>query len=181
MNDLLILALLLEGPQHGYALKKGAATIFGSRDMHNNLVYPLLRRFVQQKWVTVKKSKGERGQTRQVYSITPTGREALTNRLREFSDADAESSEQFSLRVGLFDILEPNDRLAILERRKAYLERHRAQLELISARMEVTGFAGQVVAYLSTAAQTELTWIEKLKKMGTRTRAAHKQKNRSNQ
>jgi len=165
MNDLLILALLLEGPQHGYALKKGAATIFGSRDMHNNLVYPLLRRFVQQKWVTVKKTRGERGQTRQVYSITPAGREALVNRVREFSESDAESREQFSLRVGLFDVLAPAERMAILEKRKAYLDRHATQLEVIAGRMPMTGFPAQVVAFLSSAAQTELSWIEKLKKM----------------
>jgi DNA-binding PadR family transcriptional regulator len=42
----MILALLLEAPQHGYALKKRAGLISGSADMHNNLVYPLLRRFV---------------------------------------------------------------------------------------------------------------------------------------
>lgn len=44
MNDLLILAALLEGPKHGYALKKHAGLISGQTDMHNNLVYPLLRR-----------------------------------------------------------------------------------------------------------------------------------------
>jgi DNA-binding PadR family transcriptional regulator len=165
MNDLLILALLLEGPQHGYALKKGAATIFGSGDMHNNLVYPLLRRFVQQKWVTVKKAKGERGQTRQVYSITPGGREALVNRVRDFSEAEAQSREQFSLRVGLFDVLAPADRAAILEKRKAYLDRHAAQLEVIDARMQMSGFPAQVVAFLSSATHNELTWIENLKKM----------------
>jgi DNA-binding PadR family transcriptional regulator len=167
MNDLLILALLLEGPQHGYALKKGAATIFGNRDMHNNLVYPLLRRFVQQKWVTVRKTKGERGQTRQVYSITPIGREAVVNRVREFSEADAESREQFSLRVGLFDVLAPGERAAILEKRQAYLERHHAQLQLIAARMGMFGFPAQVVRFLLSAARAELAWIEKLKKMAT--------------
>ena len=44
MNDLLLLAMLLEGPQHGYALKKKVPLITGHGEMHNNLVYPLLKR-----------------------------------------------------------------------------------------------------------------------------------------
>jgi DNA-binding PadR family transcriptional regulator len=165
MNDLLILALLLQGPKHGYALKKGAAMIFGPRDMHNNLVYPLLRRFVAQKWVTVKTAKGERGQTRQVYSLTAAGREALICRLRDFTSADAESLEQFSLRVGLFDILSAEDRVAILDRRKTYLEERAARLNAIQARAGVRGFSGDIVLFLSSAAQFELSWIEKLRRL----------------
>ena len=46
MNDLIILALLLDGPKHGYQLKREAGFLFGHGDMHNNLVYPLLRRFL---------------------------------------------------------------------------------------------------------------------------------------
>jgi hypothetical protein len=45
MNDLLLLATLLEGPKHGYALKKQAGLILGEAELQNNLVYPLLRRF----------------------------------------------------------------------------------------------------------------------------------------
>jgi DNA-binding PadR family transcriptional regulator len=167
MNDLLILALLLQGPKHGYALKKGASMIFGPRDMHNNLVYPLLRRFVAQKWVTVKSAKGLRGQTRQIYSLTAAGRDALTSRLRDFTPFDAESMEQFSVRVGLFGILPPEDRVAILDRRKAYLEERTARLSAIEERGDVSGFAGQVVSFLSGTAQNELAWIEKLRKQAS--------------
>jgi hypothetical protein len=61
MNDLLLLAMLLGGPQHGYALKKAAGLITGQTDMHNNLVYPLLRRFVREGWVTQKKPPANAG------------------------------------------------------------------------------------------------------------------------
>ena len=165
MNDLLILALLLEGPKHGYALKKGAAQIFGTHDMHNNLVYPLLRRFVSQKWVTVKSAKGDRGQTRQVYSLTAHGREALISRLRDFSLTDAESLEQFSVRVGLFDILPPHDRLAILDRRQSYLEQRATRLSAFEQRNDMGTFPNQVVAFLGASAQSELAWIERLRKL----------------
>src|SRR5580704_6105500 len=106
MNDLIVLAILAEGSQHGYALKKQAGLALGQPDMHNNLVYPLLRRFVAQKWVTQRKTPGERGQTRQVYSLTPLGRNALVDRLRRFDRAS--SAEAFRLRIGLFELLDPS-------------------------------------------------------------------------
>src|SRR5260370_14922963 len=36
MNDLILLAALMQGPQHGYALKKLAGFMAGHGDMHNN-------------------------------------------------------------------------------------------------------------------------------------------------
>lgn len=165
MNDLLILALLLKGPKHGYALKKGAAMIFGPRDLHNNLVYPLLRRFVAQKWVSVKAAKGERGQTRQVYSLTALGREALVARLRDFTPVEAESSEQFSVRVGLFEILKPEERIAVLDQRRSYLEERALRLRAFDQHSDMNGFPGQVVSFLAGSAQSELAWIEKLRKL----------------
>jgi DNA-binding PadR family transcriptional regulator len=179
MNDLLILALLLEGPKHGYAVKKGAAMIFGSRDMHNNLVYPLLRRFVAQKWVNVKSAKGERGQTRQVYSLTAAGREALIARLRDFTPVEAESVEQFSLRVGLFSILKPEEREAILDQRQLYLEERASRLAAFEERGDIGGFAGQVISHLIASARTELTWIEKLRKLATAPAEKHASRTRS--
>ena len=74
MNDLIFLSLLLPGPLHGYALKRQGGIISGQAELHNNLVYPLLRRFVVRGWVTRRKTAGERGQTRQVYSLTEIGR-----------------------------------------------------------------------------------------------------------
>ncbi len=168
MNDLLILALLLQGPKHGYALKKGAAMMFGPRDMHNNLVYPLLRRFVAEKWVNVKTAKGDRGQTRQVYSLTPAGREALIARLLDFTPVEAESLEQFSVRIGLFDVLKPDERITILDRRKSYLEERATRLNAFEQRPDMRGFPGQVVSFLAGSAQSELAWIEKLRRMAVK-------------
>ena len=51
MTDLILLATLFGGPRHGYALKKQAGMLFTDNPVHNNLVYPLLRRFVDNGWV----------------------------------------------------------------------------------------------------------------------------------
>jgi DNA-binding PadR family transcriptional regulator len=165
MNDLLILALLLEGPQHGYALKKQAALLFGQHDMHNNVVYPLLRRFVNQKWVTRSKVAGNRGQTRQVYALTPLGRQSIVHRVRDFGPAEASSSEQFSIRVGLFDILAPAERLLILDARKEFLHQRALRFVSLSGAMGMGPFPRQVVNFLAESVDRELAWIEKLRKL----------------
>src|SRR6266436_8031532 len=83
MTALTVLALLIEGPKHGYRLKQEAGTIFGQAALHNNLVYPLLRRFTASGWVTRKTVPGARGQNRQQYALTPLGRRTLLGRVRE--------------------------------------------------------------------------------------------------
>src|ERR1700739_3526505 len=110
MTDLIMLGMLLAGPQHGYRLKQSAGMVFGQGELHNNLVYPLLRRFMANRWVTKKVVPGARGQNRQQYAITPLGRQALLDRIREFSPQEAKAEDAFRLRVGLFGLLSPEDR-----------------------------------------------------------------------
>lgn len=171
MNDLLLLATLLEGPLHGYALKKRAAFFTGGGEMHNNLVYPLLRRFVAQGWVSQKKAPGERGQTRVVYALTAAGRAELVRRMREFGDAEARSAEAFHLRVGLFGVLEKKAREEILAQRENFLERREQTLGALEKNMELGKYGGEVVAFMRREIRAEHSWIEVLrKKSGLRSR-----------
>src|SRR6201996_2717368 len=102
MNDIIILSLLLEGPKHGYRLKQEAAMFTSQQQLHNNTVYPLLNRFLENGWITQREAEGERGQTRLLYELTDAGRKALVEKLNEFSEADAANEHAFRLRVGLF-------------------------------------------------------------------------------
>src|SRR5260370_7396556 len=107
MNDLILLAALTQGPQHGYALKKLAGFMAGHGDMHNNLVYPLLRRFVESSWVTKRTTGGERGQKRDLYTLTSKGKLALLQRLSRFSEKEASSEHEFRVPAPLFSMLHP--------------------------------------------------------------------------
>jgi DNA-binding PadR family transcriptional regulator len=162
MNDLILLALLAEGPQHGYALKKRAGIALGQPDMHNNLVYPLLRRFVSQKWVTQRKTAGQRGQTRQVYSLTPLGRAALVDRLQQFDDAS--SAEAFRLRVGLFELLDPAPREHILTARENYLKVRERRFALLQNEMDLGRYGSEVTKFLRQQIRSELFWISRLRR-----------------
>jgi hypothetical protein len=62
MTDLVLLSALLGGPAYGYALKRTAGLIFGNGVLHNNVVYPLLKKFVASGWVEQTTVPGDRGQ-----------------------------------------------------------------------------------------------------------------------
>jgi len=164
MNDLLLLATLLDGPAHGYALKKRVGQITGQSDMHNNLVYPLLRRFVEAGWVSRKSTPGERGQTRERYALTSKGKEELVRKLEEFTGKDAASSEAFQLRVGLFGVLHPEARSRILALRQAWLAERAARLEHLAMNMELGEWGEEVVAFLRNQVAAERKWTEELRK-----------------
>lgn len=165
MIDLIILASLLDGPKHGYALKKQAGMVFTHSQLHNNLVYPLLRRFTSQGWVTKKSAPGERGQTRQQYALTLAGRRALLDHLKTFGEKEAQSSEEFLVRAGLFALLERKDHEEILSARQRILQRrdaHFAQLQ----QMELGLYGGEVVGFLRDGVNRELAWLEHLRRVG---------------
>lgn len=165
MTDLIILATLLPGPKHGYQLKKEASWILGQDALHNNLVYPMLKRFTEQGWVTKKAVPGERGQTRQQYALTALGRKTLIQRLGEYTEADARSSEAFQTRVGLFQVLDAPARERVLTGRAAHLQRTSEKLELLKDRFELDTYARETMQFLRRQHQAELNWIQHLRKI----------------
>lgn len=165
MNDLLILALLLDGPKHGYALKKRAGLVFGQEELHSNIVYPLLRKFVGAGWVRKREASGERGQTRTVYSLTAAGRLTIEERVRGFGEGEARSPGEFRLRVGLLSILDPAAREEILDARKAYLEEQARRFKAITEQMQFEVYSGEVVKWIQEEIKRELEWIERLRRI----------------
>ncbi len=165
MTDLIILASLLPGPKHGYQLKHEAGLILGQETLHNNLVYPLLRRFTEAGWVTKKTVPGERGHERHQYALTALGRRTLVQKLSEYSDSDARSWEAFLTRVGLFQVLDPDARDQILTGRSAHLQRTGEHLKGIETRFRLDSYARETVQFLRSQIQAELNWIQHLRKI----------------
>jgi DNA-binding PadR family transcriptional regulator len=168
MNDLILLANLLSGPEHGYALKKQVAMITGKREMHNNLVYPLLRRFVQNGWVSKRQVPGQRGQTRELYALTVKGKQELLRRLAQFTEKEAPSEDAFHLRVGLFGVLDAGARAQILSVRDRWLAAREEQLARISASVDPGLWGGEVLRFRRARAQAERGWIARLERKAKR-------------
>jgi DNA-binding PadR family transcriptional regulator len=162
MNDLLLLAALLPGPQHGYALKKQVGLITGQRAMHNNLVYPLLRRFVEKSWVSKRQSAGQRGQTREIYALTSEGKQELLRRLADFPPNEVASENAFRFRVGLFGVLDPETRNHILVSRDQFLASREERLARISATVDAAPWGAEVVRFFRTQIRDERIWIASL-------------------
>lgn len=168
MNDLLLLSTLLAGPKHGYALKKMAGLITGQDAMHNNLVYPLLKRFVEDGLVSRRTTAGERGQTRDVYALTGKGRQELAARLSEFSIKDAANSAACVLRVGLFPVLPEDVRLRILDTRDKWLAERQQKLSKLRESMDVGQWGGESVQFLLGQIKAERQWLARLRKKAQR-------------
>ena len=165
MTDLIILATLLPGPRHGYHIKRQAGIILGQELLHNNLVYPLLRRFVANKWVKRKTAPGERGQTRNLYAITALGKKERIARLSQFSEQEARAQDAFRLRVGLFQLLEPETRTRILDLREQALNARLEKLKGIIANFAMDRFAAEVTSRASAEAKGELEWVRHLRRI----------------
>jgi DNA-binding PadR family transcriptional regulator len=164
MTDLVVLSMLLPGPKHGYQLKHEVGIILGQEALHNNLVYPLLRRFMNNKWVSRKAVPGERGQTRQQYTLTALGRKQVLVRLSTFTEQDARSSDGFRLRVGLFRLLEPEARSRILQARAGFLQGRLAKLTGVQAHFKLDRYSRETTSHVLAETQAELDWIERLRK-----------------
>jgi DNA-binding PadR family transcriptional regulator len=168
MNDLLLLAALLPGPRHGYALKKQVGLLTGQAAMHNNLVYPLLRRFVEKAWVSKREGPGQRGQTREVYALTAKGRQVLLRRLADDAEKEAASENGFRMRVGLFTILDQETRQRVLSSRDQLLASREQRLARISATLDPGPWGGEVVRFFRQQIRAERAWIATLARKSRR-------------
>jgi DNA-binding PadR family transcriptional regulator len=161
--------MMLDEPKHGYQLKREAGWILGQQALHNNLVYPMLKRFLDEGWVSKKAVAGERGQTRQQYALTAEGRRTLLERLNAFSESDAASEQAFHLRVGLFSVLKDDARKLILARRESYLQGRDRKLETLQGQMELGKFGGEVVRHMRKQIELEQDWVRHLRRCGKTT------------
>jgi len=164
MNDLLLLAMLLGGPTHGYALKKRAGWLTGQKNLHNNLVYPLLAKFRKAGWITQKSGKGQRGQTRELYSLTPKGKTELLRGLSEFTEKDAATGNAFRLRIGLFFVLDSASRKRILDARDSYLAQREEKFDQLFSVMDLGEWGSEVTRFLRQQIQEERKWISRLRR-----------------
>jgi DNA-binding PadR family transcriptional regulator len=167
MNDLILLAALLDGPKHGWALKKLAGWVTGQGEMHNNLVYPMMKKFVTQGWVRRRMEAGNRGQTRAVYSLTIPGNRELFRRLNQFGKKEAASATEFRLRVGLFHLLTREARRRILVERDGWLSAREERFSTLQQSLEAMASAAcglEVVGFLLAEIRSERKWIARLEK-----------------
>jgi PadR family transcriptional regulator PadR len=82
----LVLGILSDGEQYGYAILKRVGELSGGRmQWTDGMLYPLLHRLERVGYVSSSWSTSDAGRRRKHYALTATGREALTDRQEQWT------------------------------------------------------------------------------------------------
>lgn len=118
--ELAVLGLLDDTPMHGYHLRKHVTTLLGPwrAALSFGTLYPALRRLLADGLVEADHTT--QGKSRVVYRLTPEGRERFRRSLAD-DDAPMSDDDAFGVRYAFFARLTPQERIRLLEARRARL------------------------------------------------------------
>ncbi|WP_432824209.1 PadR family transcriptional regulator [Dactylosporangium sp. CA-092794] len=174
--DIVILSHLQRGPVHGYELKR-RVTATTAYALHNNTLYPALRRF-EEAGAVVKTAEQQEGRPpRHVYELTDVGRELLHDMLAELPPELASEEAEFLTRLGQFSQLTPPERRRVLQARADALQAQARHMEALAEQTAASQrnryWGGLVVAELAGRVEREIAWIASLTALaGTETAPA---------
>jgi DNA-binding PadR family transcriptional regulator len=183
MLELPVLGLLKDRAMHGYELRKQLGAMLGPFwQVSWGSLYPTLRRLAKAEAVekvaepkakAVRRStkrvavKADRaaigpGRRKTVYRITEHGEQLFTEMLEE--TAAAVDAEHFTLKLAFFRYLQPETRLALLERRRAYLQEKLTQFKtnLRDYRERIDSYTLSLQNHSMAATQSDIEWIDEL-------------------
>jgi hypothetical protein len=98
-----------------------------------------------------------------VYALTPPGRELLHDMLADLPPDQAADDYEFRTRVGQFALLDPGERLAVLDARDRALETRLAHMAEQRARSGGERWAMAVTDELTRRDEAERAWIGELR------------------
>jgi DNA-binding PadR family transcriptional regulator len=164
--EILILRRLRSGPAHGYELRKRVEQTTGVV-LHNNSLYPALRRFEEAGAVTKTALPQEGRPPRLVYTLTEVGHELLHDMVADFPPEQAADEGEFMARLGQFSFLNSSERAVVLAARtravREQLAHFRTMHELATASGERWGVL--VTAELIRRHSRELAWLAELEEL----------------
>src|SRR5580658_3368200 len=130
--EILILRHLRGGPAHGYELRKRVEETTGVT-LHNNSLYPALKRFEEAGAVT-KTAQSQPGRpARLSYTLTDTGHELLHDLIADFPADQAADDGEFVARLGQFSLITTSERAVVLATRQAAVSNRLAHYRTMRA------------------------------------------------
>jgi DNA-binding PadR family transcriptional regulator len=156
--EILILRHLRIRPAHGYELRKRVEETTGVL-LHNNSLYPALRRFEEAGAVTKTAELQEGRPPKHVYELTDVGHELLHDMLAELPAEQAGDDTEFVARLGQFGLLTPQERRAVLASRGRALVARLEHLRRQHDRARGELWADTVTARLIRQTEAELAWL----------------------
>jgi DNA-binding PadR family transcriptional regulator len=158
--EIVILRRLSGGPAHGYELRKRVEETTGFV-LHNNSLYPALKRFEEAGAVTKTAERQEGRPPRLVYALTEVGRELLHDMLADLPPETAADDGEFMARLGQFSLIDPAEQAAVLAARadavRSRLAHFRKMRDLATAHGEHWG--ALVAGELARRDEQELDWL----------------------
>jgi len=161
--EILILRRLRSGPAHGYELRKRVEETTGFV-LHNNSLYPALRRFEEAGAVT-KAAEPQAGRPpRLVYTLTEVGQELLHDMLAQLPAEQAGDETEFLARLGQFSEINSAERAGILASRTRAVRDQLAHYQTMHQLATGHGISwgALVTAELIRRHEQELTWLAEL-------------------
>jgi DNA-binding PadR family transcriptional regulator len=162
--EIFVLSILRTGPVHGYELKRRVQRP-SLTALSNNSLYPMLRRFEADGFVTKSIEIQEGKPTRNVYAITAAGREYLRVLLTSLPPELAASEEEFLVRLSFFHEIPEHNRREIIAAREGVLAISRAQVGSLLDEIELserTRWRARVMNRVLETIDDERTWIASL-------------------
>ncbi|MBO3747980.1 PadR family transcriptional regulator [Streptosporangiaceae bacterium NEAU-GS5] len=161
-SDIVILRGLLQGPRHGYDIKKYVERVTGGL-LNNNTLYPALRKFEQRGEIRKVAEETAPGRpARTVYQITERGRNRFRALLEMADPLVLAKQEEFQVRVGHFDLMSPATRMRILEVRRDHLENALAVQEELASFSDRHPWGSRIVGFNGAQIRAELSWLDEL-------------------
>lgn len=167
--ELAVLGQLADGPLHGYELRKRLhATLGAVRALSFGSLYPALRSLESARLIEdvdtadLPHALASR-RTRVVYQLTADGKERLATTLNRVDPASWED-DRFGVHLSLFDDVEPEVRLRVLEgRRTRMLERREAmRAQLVRNRERRDTWTLELQRHGLEQLDREVGWLEDL-------------------
>ena len=161
--EIMILRRLRSGPAHGYQLRKRVEQTTGVV-LHNNSLYPALKRFEEAGAVTKTAQPQDGRPPRLVYTLTEVGHELLHDMLADFPPDQAADDREFLARLGQFSLLNPSERAMVLAARTRAVHSQLAHLKtmLALATEHHEQWGELATAELIRRHQQELSWLANL-------------------
>jgi DNA-binding PadR family transcriptional regulator len=133
--------------------------------LHNNSLYPALRRF-EEAGAVIKTPQPQQGRPgRLVYELTDVGRELLHDMLAELPAEQAGDDLEFMARLGQFEYLTPAERGAVLDARDQAVAELLDRLARLRDRSAGGRWSGLVTTELIRRYQQERAWLAGLRQL----------------
>ncbi len=163
MIEMAILGLLKDRAMHGYEIKKELTAQLGQFwQVSYGSLYPSVRRLEKNGMVERYYPKEEVARRKNIYRITPQGEELFTSRLCERTAVVDDA--RFGVRFAFFRYMNANDRVDLLERRRAYLTEMVADLKekLKSYKEKIDDYTYRLMEHRVDTTRADIEWIDRL-------------------